>query len=155
MSIPADAAGVKSPGNLLPACVEQRCLLKSFNPPFTAPLLRICAEIRKGICKKNPKKPFVSGREGDLNHRVLENFSHLFIPGPDISKKKKPNHFPNSERGLERLILAQFYHQPFWKLFPNGKCYLGLGWGVLGCCRAGGGLAPSCVCSVTPVNGGR
>lgn len=28
--------------------------------------------------------------EGDLNHRVLENFSHLFVPGPDISKKKNP-----------------------------------------------------------------
>lgn len=103
MSIPADAAGVKSPGNLLPACVEQRCLLKSFNPPFTAPLLRICAEIRKGICKKNPKKPFVSGREGDLNHRVLENFSHLFIPGPDISEKKKPQPLSKLREGSGKV----------------------------------------------------
>jgi len=81
--------------------------------------------------------------EGELNHPGLQNFSHLFIPGLDIFKKKK-----NPKRPLSKLREGvqkgssrhNFTISLSGSCIPIGKRYLGLGSGAPGCFAAGEGM---------------
>lgn len=149
-SIPADVGGVISPGNLLPVCVEQHCLLKSFNPPFTAPLLRICAGIRKGICKKKKKslkKPlckqkgrrFESSSAGKLLSSIYSWAWHLREKNPQaLSKVQEGSGKVNPGTILPSVVLEAV--SPRKMLSWDG---LGCPWALQGRRR----ISPSRVCN--------